>query len=221
MQAKGRGGRRAAAVPGPESAAEPCATAWPAPPRPGRRWQRSQIGELWQLDATPHPWFPALTSPTPGSTCSTIAAAASPAPSFTNANSGSPTWIFRPPPSAPTAAPALSHSCFENYATGSVNDVALRDFKQGVALFKPNPCSCRSAAVSAAHGVGNPGWRFTQHAFDHLSANVLPVRKSAHSLRSNDPRRRDGGATTASFRLRSGQSVRSSARHFARFPARG
>ncbi len=24
-----------------------------------RRWQRSQIGELWQLDATPHPWFPA------------------------------------------------------------------------------------------------------------------------------------------------------------------
>jgi hypothetical protein len=25
---------------------------------PVRRWQRSQIGELWQLDATPHPWFP-------------------------------------------------------------------------------------------------------------------------------------------------------------------
>ena len=23
-----------------------------------RRWQRSQIGELWQLDATPHRWFP-------------------------------------------------------------------------------------------------------------------------------------------------------------------
>ena len=23
-----------------------------------RRWQRHQIGELWQLDATPHPWFP-------------------------------------------------------------------------------------------------------------------------------------------------------------------
>ncbi len=22
-----------------------------------RRWQRSQIGELWQLDASPHPWF--------------------------------------------------------------------------------------------------------------------------------------------------------------------
>ena len=31
--------------------------------------------------------------------------------------------------------------------------------------------------------------------------NVLPVRKSAHLLRSNDPSRRDGGATTASFRL--------------------
>ncbi|MGH9378920.1 MAG: hypothetical protein ACRD1I_08975 [Terriglobia bacterium] len=23
-----------------------------------RRWQRSQIGELWQLDASPHRWFP-------------------------------------------------------------------------------------------------------------------------------------------------------------------
>jgi hypothetical protein len=28
------------------------------PPAPVRRWQRSRIGELWQLDATPHPWFP-------------------------------------------------------------------------------------------------------------------------------------------------------------------
>ena len=26
---------------------------------PVRRWQRSQIGELWQLDASPHHWFPA------------------------------------------------------------------------------------------------------------------------------------------------------------------
>ena len=25
---------------------------------PVRRWQRSQIGELWQLDASPHPFFP-------------------------------------------------------------------------------------------------------------------------------------------------------------------
>ena len=25
---------------------------------PVRRWQRSSIGELWQLDATPHRWFP-------------------------------------------------------------------------------------------------------------------------------------------------------------------
>lgn len=23
-----------------------------------RRWQRTRIGELWQLDASPHPWFP-------------------------------------------------------------------------------------------------------------------------------------------------------------------
>ncbi len=29
------------------------------PLAPVRRWQRSRIGELWQLDATPHPWFPA------------------------------------------------------------------------------------------------------------------------------------------------------------------
>lgn len=28
------------------------------PLAPVRRWQRSQIGELWQLDASPHPWFP-------------------------------------------------------------------------------------------------------------------------------------------------------------------
>jgi len=28
------------------------------PPAPVRRWQRAQIGELWQLDATPHRWFP-------------------------------------------------------------------------------------------------------------------------------------------------------------------
>ena len=27
-------------------------------PAPVRRWQRSQIGELWQLDASPHRWFP-------------------------------------------------------------------------------------------------------------------------------------------------------------------
>jgi hypothetical protein len=30
------------------------------PHAPVRRWQRSQIGELWQLDASPHQWFPQL-----------------------------------------------------------------------------------------------------------------------------------------------------------------
>jgi len=30
------------------------------PPAPVCRWQRSQIGELWQLDASPHRWFPQL-----------------------------------------------------------------------------------------------------------------------------------------------------------------
>ena len=29
-------------------------------PAPIRRWQRTQIGELWQLDASPHRWFPGL-----------------------------------------------------------------------------------------------------------------------------------------------------------------
>lgn len=37
-----------------------CAHATPPkrPHAPVRRWQRSQIGELWQLDASPHRWFP-------------------------------------------------------------------------------------------------------------------------------------------------------------------
>lgn len=30
------------------------------PHGPVRRWQRSKIGELWQLDASPHQWFPQL-----------------------------------------------------------------------------------------------------------------------------------------------------------------
>ena len=32
---------------------------------PVRRWQRSQIGELWQLDASPHRWFPHCPFPFP------------------------------------------------------------------------------------------------------------------------------------------------------------
>jgi hypothetical protein len=40
-----------------------CAHATPPkrPHAPVRRWQRSQIGELWQLDASPHRWFPPCT----------------------------------------------------------------------------------------------------------------------------------------------------------------
>lgn len=30
-----------------------------------RRWQRTQIGELWQLDATPHRWFAGVAQPFP------------------------------------------------------------------------------------------------------------------------------------------------------------
>ena len=33
------------------------------PTAPVKRWQRSRIGELWQLDATPHPWFPDCPQP--------------------------------------------------------------------------------------------------------------------------------------------------------------
>ena len=33
-------------------------TAPKRPHAPVRRWQRSQIGELWPLDASPHRWFP-------------------------------------------------------------------------------------------------------------------------------------------------------------------
>lgn len=32
---------------------------------PVRRWQRAQIGELWQLDASPHRWFPSVNLPFP------------------------------------------------------------------------------------------------------------------------------------------------------------
>lgn len=35
------------------------------PRAPVRRWQRSHIGELWQLDATPHRWFPDCPEPFP------------------------------------------------------------------------------------------------------------------------------------------------------------
>lgn len=35
------------------------------PTAPIRRWQRSQIGELWQLDATPHRWFPSCSQAFP------------------------------------------------------------------------------------------------------------------------------------------------------------
>ena len=43
--------------------ANDCAHSTPAkrPHAPVRRWQRSQIGELWQLDASPHRWFPPST----------------------------------------------------------------------------------------------------------------------------------------------------------------
>ena len=34
-------------------------------PAPVRRWQRHRIGELWQLDASPHRWFPSVDIPFP------------------------------------------------------------------------------------------------------------------------------------------------------------
>lgn len=41
--------------------------AYPSPkrgPKPRRRWQCAAIGELWQHDSSPHPWWPAETYPT-------------------------------------------------------------------------------------------------------------------------------------------------------------
>jgi hypothetical protein len=38
---------------------------WKNKPAAIRRWQRQQIGSLWQLDATPHRWFPGQAKPTP------------------------------------------------------------------------------------------------------------------------------------------------------------
>jgi len=32
-------------------------------PKPRRRWQCAAIGELWQHDSSPHPWWPADTYP--------------------------------------------------------------------------------------------------------------------------------------------------------------
>ena len=37
--------------------------ALPRGPKPRRRWQCAAIGELWQHDASPHPWWPAETYP--------------------------------------------------------------------------------------------------------------------------------------------------------------
>jgi len=37
----------------------------PRPKAPVCRWQRTRIGELWQLDATPHRWFPGVSAAFP------------------------------------------------------------------------------------------------------------------------------------------------------------
>jgi hypothetical protein len=68
-----------------------------------RRWQRHRIGELWQLDASPHRWFP-------HSKISTTAAASSPAPDSMSANCCSPISTSCPRLSWRTAAPCNSTS---------------------------------------------------------------------------------------------------------------
>ncbi len=40
-------------------------TSWKHKPAAVRRWQRAQIGSLWQLDASPHRWFPGQQKPSP------------------------------------------------------------------------------------------------------------------------------------------------------------
>ena len=39
-------------------------SAQPPGPKPRRRWQTGAIGELWQHDSSPHPWWPADSYPT-------------------------------------------------------------------------------------------------------------------------------------------------------------
>ena len=65
---------------------------------------------------------------------------------------------------------------------------------------QPNPCS-RSAAVSAAHGVGDPRLQCTQKFFvPHLVNHRCSGTDAPH--RSSDAvSRRDGGAPTAGFRF--------------------
>ena len=46
-----------------EGLARPGENARPA--APARRWQRLRVGELWQMDATPHRWFGADAAPMP------------------------------------------------------------------------------------------------------------------------------------------------------------
>jgi len=72
---------------------------------PVRRWQRAQIGELWQLDASPHRWFPHSKLSFPMLNMqSMIAAACSPARRFMSANSCAPISTSCPPLSWPTDA---------------------------------------------------------------------------------------------------------------------
>ena len=75
----------------------------PRPPASARRWQCLKIGALWQLDATPHRWFPGDTKNYPLldllDDCSRVA----PVPPSTTPRTSWPTSTSSPPPSPSTA----------------------------------------------------------------------------------------------------------------------
>ena len=65
----------------------------------------------------------------------------------------------------------------------------------------PNPCSWRSAAVSAAHGVSSPRGQFTRQRLIHHSVNLFRCGKCTPQPRLDGVSRRDGGGPTAWFRF--------------------
>ena len=67
---------------------------------------------------------------------------------------------------------------------------------------KPERCSCRTAAVPAAHGVGSRCGQFSPALLVHHSVILLNWRRCSPRPHLYGVSRRDGGATTASFRLK-------------------
>ena len=71
---------------------------------------------------------------------------------------------------------------------------------------QPERCSCRTAAVPAAHGVSSPRGQFARQLLIHHSVSLFRCGKCASPPRLDGVSRRDGGGPTALVRL--------NARHF-------